>query len=120
MSSSEHGDWASDTTNPYAAPRASIPKAVVKPKLEALIAKRLLEAHDRGGLTVGLSLRWHAVRYVVLAIYFLAAFALLVYVQFWIGFYLMLGMLFGILLRDLGWFRTSARVWPFNERVIDW
>jgi hypothetical protein len=120
MNTSEHADWASDTSNPYAAPRSTLPKATIKPKLELLIAKRLLEAHERGGLTVGLSLRWNALRFAILAIYFLVGLAILGYLQLWTFFALLLGMVLGIFLTNYGWIRTSVRVWSFNERVIDW
>lgn len=31
-----------------------------------------------------------------------------------------IGYLSGGLMRDLGWFRSVHRQWPFTERVIDW
>jgi hypothetical protein len=31
-----------------------------------------------------------------------------------------LGGFIGVLVRDLGWFRASARMWPVNVEVIDW
>jgi hypothetical protein len=122
MNAPEHGggDGTSNPVNPYAAPRAAISKTPAKPKLERLIAQRILEAREQGGYSVGLFLRWQKMRYLLMIVYFSTAIGLSAYMELWGLLWLVLGLLIGIVLRDLGWFRASARSWPFNERVIDW
>jgi hypothetical protein len=122
MDSPEHGDGdeTSNPVNPYAAPRAAISKSPANPKLERLIARRILEAREQGGYSLGLFLRWQKLRYLLMIVYFSVAIGLSAYRELWGLLWLVLGLLIGIMLRDLGWFRASARSWPFNERVIDW
>lgn len=31
-----------------------------------------------------------------------------------------LGFLVGLILRDITWLRLTARMWPINEKIIDW
>jgi hypothetical protein len=38
----------------------------------------------------------------------------------WAPFWLVLGMVAGSLLRDIGWVISIRRTWPFSERVTDW
>ena len=53
-------------------------------------------------------------------LYFIVALAALAASGMWIGFYLLLGLFLGSLLRDLGWVRASQRSWPFTMRVVNW
>lgn len=34
--------------------------------------------------------------------------------------YVALGVLAGLFLRDLGWYRATIRAWPIHDAVIDW
>ncbi len=79
----------------------------------------MLETRDRG-YSFPLFIRRSAKRYLLL--FALFGFVLLAFgvLQYWMTFYLMLGMLVGSLLRDIGWFRAIGKTWPFSQKVTDW
>jgi hypothetical protein len=110
----------SNAENPYEAPRAAIAKLVGNPKLEQTIAKRLLEARDQGGYSIGLFLRWQGKRYVIMGIYFAILLGLCAFAQAWLPFGILAGLMAGSALRDLGWYKASIKAWPFNDRVFRW
>jgi hypothetical protein len=84
------------------------------------MAARLIRARQEGGYRVRTFLRLNARRYVFLGVIFGLAFAFFAFTGLWNGFALLLGILLGSLLRDLGWVRASQRTWPFMMKVIDW
>ena len=110
--------------NPYEAPRAELSSSPAPARpitvREQAWARRMLEARRRGGYTVGLFYRWSALRYLFVFVYFGAILAFLAMVEGWALFMLTLGLLLGVLLRDLGSARATAVIWPFSERVTEW
>jgi len=86
---------------------------------DQILAKRMLEMHDRG-YSFALFFRRSAKNYLLVLSCFgsgLIAFGLL---QLWIPFNLILGLSAGCLLRDIGWFRAISKTWPFSLKVTDW
>lgn len=84
------------------------------------LAKSMLETRDRG-FTFGLFARRNAWRYLLL---FCGYYGLLLIglgsLEDWVAFWLMLGVLAGYLLRDIAWFQSIGKTWPFSLRVTDW
>jgi hypothetical protein len=108
--------------NPYQSPgeQVSYRDPASNAKLETLLSARLLEARDRGGYTLSLFYRWSATRYVIIMIYFTLVLALLASADLWNLFAVMAGLLVGMLTRDFGWARGQAKMWPVQERLLNW
>ena len=83
------------------------------------LARRLLEARKHG-YTFGLFYRRSATRYILLVSVCAGGMAILALAQIWPPFWLVLGMVVGSLLRDIGWVISIRRTWPFSERITDW
>lgn len=70
------------------------------------------------------SFRFHFRRLVranlIIVVIVAIAIAIYVSVQIWEGVYLMLGVLLGKVMRDVGWIFAMQRAWPFNLNVTDW
>jgi len=79
----------------------------------------MLETRDRG-FSIPVLLRRNAKRYLLLFAIMILGLAVFANLKFWVVFYVFLGMLLGVVLRDLGWFRVIGRTWPFSEKVTDW
>ena len=86
---------------------------------DKILAQRMLETRDRG---YSLSHFFHrnVNRYLRLFSYFGFALIVLAIFQLWMLFVLMLGMLAGCFLRDIGWVRSGGKTWPFSLKVTDW
>jgi hypothetical protein len=84
------------------------------------LAQRLLKIRDRGGYRLSGYLRMNFGKYAFILLYFSAALLFFAVTGLWFGFTLVLGMLLGTLLRDLGWVRAVGQNWPFTVKVTDW
>ena len=95
----------------------------MKPAAEQLIAKRLLEAHE-GGYTLMLFLRWSWKLQALKAVIFLFATAGAIVNRgdalMRSAFVGVAGIGLGAMLRDFGFSRAQVKVWPLNDRIIDW
>jgi len=87
---------------------------------DQVLAMRMLNVREHGGYGIGMFLRMNAKRYAFIMGYFSAALWVLALMSFWLGFALVLGMVLGTVLRDLGWVRGTRRTWPFTLKVTDW
>jgi hypothetical protein len=85
-----------------------------------VLAKRLLEARREGGYRVGSFLRRSSRRYLFLFVYFGAILIVLALMRYWVGLGIVLGMILGAFLRDIGWVRSTQRSWPFTDTIINW
>jgi hypothetical protein len=86
---------------------------------EATYAAHLIRAR-KSGHSWSYFFRSNAWRYVRLLAVFGLALAFFGYIDMWSVFWLVTGMAAGVLLRDVGWVRSSQRAWPVSERIIDW
>ena len=84
------------------------------------LAERMLEARQRGGYRILPFLRMNAKGYSFLAIYFGAVLAFLAFTGMWFPFCTIVGIVFGVLLRDWSWLIGVQRTWPFVTKVTDW
>jgi hypothetical protein len=101
--------------NYYAAPVSSD-----RPKtLEARFAYRLLEMREKG-CSIGRLYEWMLKGYIFLAVVFAIGISWFAWWRIYAGAYLMLGALFGVLLRDFGILRRQVRLWPVNAALLDW
>jgi hypothetical protein len=87
---------------------------------DQVLAKRMLQIRAEDGYRLGTFLRLNARKYILYGLFFIVALASLAASGMWIGFYLLLGLFLGSLLRDLGWVRASRRSWPFTMSVVNW
>ena len=87
---------------------------------DKILAERILQARQHGGYRVPLFIRMNAKGYLFLVVYFGAVLAFLAYAGLWFPFVTVLGIVFGVLLRDLSWLIGVQRTWPFVVRVTDW
>jgi len=88
-------------------------------KLEKILSKRLLEAHEHG-LTIGLYYRWTTKLQVFRMLYFGIFLYLLASTERPVPFALIGGLLLGILLQEFGRARAEAKVWPVYSQFLDW
>ena len=79
----------------------------------------MLENRDRG-YSFGIFLRRNMKIYFFFTILNGLALAFFVYWQIWWEFYLCLGLVAGVFLRDIAWFLALRRNWPFRLKVTDW
>lgn len=109
-------------SNPYEAPLAKLSPARVQPITvkDQAIARRMLEARERGGYSLGLFYRWSARRYLVLVLIFGLGLGLLAVAEAWPLFLITVGLVVGTLLRDLGWAGATAKTWHLTEQWTEW
>jgi hypothetical protein len=86
---------------------------------DKMIARRMLQARQHG-YTFGHFIRINAKRYLLILAFDCLFIAYCAYFQFWIIFYLAIGLVVGHYLRDFAWFRTNRKSWPFTEKTTDW
>lgn len=86
---------------------------------DQMLARRMLQTRDRG-YSFALFFRRSAKRYVLLVSCLGLALVPLALLQLWMLFYLILGMVAGSFLRDVGWVRAIRKTWPFGLKVTDW
>ena len=79
----------------------------------------MLETRERG-VSYGLFLRKSARPYLILLLVYGVLLSVLVCLDLWMPFVLMVGMLLGCLLRDVGWVRRIKQTWPFTLKTTDW
>ena len=103
-----------DTTNPYQAPRTE--KSIAS---EQKFASRLLSLRD-APLTLGKLYRLQVKAQFLLFLMFGVAIAYFTWFNLQPGVYLMLGALAGSLLRDFGIMRVQTKLWPIQNKVLDW
>ena len=84
------------------------------------LAERMLQARERGGYRILPFVRMNAKGYSFLVIYFGAVLAVLAWLELWPGVCVVLGLVFGVCLRDLSWLIGIQRTWPFSAKVTDW
>ena len=85
-----------------------------------MLAERMLQARERGGYRILPFVRMNAKSYITLAVYFCAVLAVLAWLELWPGVCVVLGLVFGVCLRDLSWLIGMQRTWPFGAGVTDW
>ena len=107
--------------NPYQSPVAhdKTPVEANNRFSDRAIARRMLDIH-RHGYSLGLFLRWNGREHLLLVVYFALLLGGLAYLDLWMPFYMMLGILVGRVGRDMAWVRASSKSWPFSDKVIDW
>lgn len=91
----------------------------MKPLSDQFLALRMLEAREQG-YTFRLFYRRNLGRYAFLFLVSGATIALVAQLRLWSIASLILGMVVGAVLRDLGWLRSVRRTWPFTRKVMDW
>jgi hypothetical protein len=84
------------------------------------LATRMLQARERGGYRFLPFIRMNAKGYSILIIYFAAVLAGLAFAELWVVFYVILGLVFGVFLRDISWLIGVQRTWPFVTKITDW
>ena len=82
-------------------------------------ARLMLEIRNRG-YSFGFFYRRSAKRYLLLFAGFAVCLVMLALLEYSPGFWLMLGMLAGCLLRDISWVRGYRHAWPFTHEITDW
>jgi hypothetical protein len=92
----------------------------IKKTSDQVLAKRMLQLRTEGGFRYGTFLRLNTRKYLLQIGYLIVSLALLSFYQLWIPFVLLLGVFFGVWLRDASWVRASRRNWPFTLRVTNW
>lgn len=88
-------------------------------KLEKVLSKRLLEAHDHG-LTIGLYYRWTIKVQAFRILYFGAILYLLASTEQPVLLASIGGIFFGILIQEFGRARGEAKIWPVYSQFLDW
>src|SRR4051812_30643833 len=108
-----------DEPNPYEAPTAPLAATTTGPlrKIDRVIAARMIQAHDQGGYSAWLFVRWSFKGHLFLFVYLVLAVAALVAFAGGEGVATAIGVYFGLLLRDFMWCHASGIAWPFTERV---
>lgn len=84
------------------------------------LAQRLLSMRDQGAYSFGRFLKLNLWRYLFQIALHSVLLAILAFLGMWPLFIFLLGLVLGAFLRDLGWVRSSRRVWPFTVRVTNW
>lgn len=87
---------------------------------DKILAARMLRAREDGGYKFLPFLRMNAKGYSILAIYFGCILIGAALIKLWPVFILTVGIVFGVLLRDVGWVMGVNRTWPFVMKVTDW
>lgn len=89
------------------------------------LATRLLERKNKDSSIAQMILRNYR-RYIIYALAVFFSFYLASEVSYennpdlYIFFITVAGIFIGIICRDIEWFRTITKVWPFNQKIIDW
>ena len=84
------------------------------------LAQRLLSMRGKGPYRIGTFLKLNAWRYLFQIALHSLLLAILALMGMWPLFMFLLGMVFGVFLRDVGWVRSTRRVWPFTVKVTNW
>jgi hypothetical protein len=84
------------------------------------LAQRLLSMRDQGAYSFGRFLKLNVWRYLFQIALHSMLLAILAFLGMWPPFIFLLGLVLGGFLRDLGWVRSSGRVWPFTVKVTNW
>lgn len=84
------------------------------------LAQRLLSMRDKGPYRYGAFVKLNAWRYLFQIALHSLLLAILALMGMWPLFIFLLGLVLGAFLRDVGWVRSTRRVWPFTVRVTDW
>lgn len=84
------------------------------------LAQRLLTMRSKGPYRVGAFLKLNAWRYLFQIALHSLLLAILALMGMWPLFIFLLGIVFGVFLRDVGWVRSTRRVWPFTVKVTNW
>jgi hypothetical protein len=84
------------------------------------LAQRLLSMRDKGSYRFGAFLKLNAWRYLFQIALHSLLLAILALMGMWLLFIFLLGMISGVFLRDVGWVRSTRRVWPFTVKVTNW
>lgn len=83
------------------------------------LARRMLQARMHG-YTFGFFLRVNARRQLLLLAINLLGICWMMCIQNYAAFYVLIGIAIGTFARDLAWFRSNRKVWPFREKITDW
>jgi hypothetical protein len=83
-------------------------------------ANYLLEVRAQGGHRFIHFVRTNKMRYIFLLGYFVIFSGYLAFANQWFLFWVFAGLVFGIALTDLSWFRAMKLSWPFISRVTNW
>ena len=84
------------------------------------LATRMLRAREDGGYRFLPFVRMNARGYCFLLIFFGVFSGWLAFIGAWPVFGVVIGSLFGVLLRDVSWVIGVNRTWPFVMKVTDW
>ena|ERR1043166_9644829 len=87
---------------------------------EKTLAIAALQAREEGGYGFVSFLRANAKGYVLLAIWFGSLLSGCAFIRAWPVFVLILGAVFGILMRDVSWLVGLNRAWHFSVKVTNW
>jgi hypothetical protein len=86
---------------------------------DKMIARRMLRAREHG-YTFGHFLRTNSKRYLLMLCFDIIFIGYWAYFQIWIGFYIAIGLVVGSHTRDISWFISHRRTWPFTVKTTDW
>ena len=84
------------------------------------LARRLLSMRSEGPYRYRAFLKLNAWRYLFQIALHSLMLAILALLGVWPLFIFLLGIVFGVFLRDVGWVRSTRRVWPFTVKVTNW
>jgi len=84
------------------------------------LAQRLLSMRDKGSYRFGAFLKLNAWRYLFQVAVHSVLLAILALAGLWPVFIFLLGLVLGSFLRDVGWVRSTRRMWPFTVKVTNW
>ena len=84
------------------------------------LAQRLLSIRDKGSYRFSAFLKLNVWRYLFQIALHSVLLAILALAGMWAVFIFLLGLILGAFLRDVGWVRSTRRVWPFTVKVTNW
>lgn len=91
-------------------------------KLSPLHQKTLtiLGDYHKSAPTLGRILQRSFVVYLIIVPLFLGAAAVAFHFTYDLFGWIVIGLLLGCLVRDLGWFRRTVVLWPLHDDIINW
>ena len=84
------------------------------------LARWMLQAHKDGGYRFSTFVRMNSSGYKIIVVALGVIFGLSAYSGHWQAFLLLACYFFGGLGRDVLWFSSLNKSWPFEDKVINW
>ena len=92
----------------------------MKKTSEKILAERMLRARERGGYGFLPYVRMNAKGYMFVVLGYGAVLAFLAFANQWPLFAVIVGVVVGLLIRDLEWLHGIQQTWPFVVKITDW